>query len=125
MFDDQGKLIQAVNLKGDQHVEVGFERAHPLGPSGVLIVATNWHDNSNQSYSSQTLILGRSDGFAVIGVVRTFGDRFCRLGTTETATLQTRRPSGPMTQIEVEVRRTVQRYAANCGPSSGRSAYSW
>jgi hypothetical protein len=119
LLDGEGKLIQAVNVKGDQHAGVGLDRRHPIGNGGALITVSNWHDNSNQSYDNTMLVLAKPEGFSVIGDVLAFGDRFCRRGTTETTTIHTR-PTTPFALIEVEVSRSMRRIAK---PSAVRPAF--
>lgn len=119
LFDGDGKLIQAVNVKGDQHTGLGVDHANPVGDGGALVTVANWHDNSSQSYDDTMLVLAKPDGFSVIGNVSAFGDRVCREGTTETATIHTRPTRAFFAPIEVEVQRTVQKYAADCETKLG------
>ena len=62
LFDDKGKLVDAVNIRGDQHVSFSGEYVRPLGPDGALVTASLWHDNSSQSYDISSLILARPEG---------------------------------------------------------------
>ena len=50
LFDDAGKLVNAVNVRGDIHISFGENYVRPLGANGALVIAHNWHDNSEQSY---------------------------------------------------------------------------
>ena len=62
LFDDKGKLVDAVNIRGDQHVSFSGEYVRPLGPDGALVTASLRHDNSSQSYDISSLILARPEG---------------------------------------------------------------
>jgi hypothetical protein len=40
LFDDAGKLVDAVNVRGDQHVSFSGDYVRPLGPEGALVIAS-------------------------------------------------------------------------------------
>lgn len=124
MFDTDGRLIQVVNVRGDQHAAARVDHANPIGRGGALVTATNWHDNSNQSYNIDTLILARLDGFTVIGDILTFGDRFCRQGMTQQAKIRVLPDRGAFARITGTVTRRVQKYAEDCETKQGRPAVS-
>ncbi len=119
MFDDRGELVAAVNVKVDQHASGGVDHAHPIGAGGALVTATNWHDNSNQSYDILSLILARPGGFTAIGDVLSFGDHFCREQMTQQSSIRIVPDRAPFARIEAEVRRTVQKYAKDCETKRG------
>ncbi|MBV9964340.1 MAG: hypothetical protein JO008_01465, partial [Alphaproteobacteria bacterium] len=77
LFDDAGKLVDAVNVRGDQHVSFSGDYVRPLGPEGALVIASLWHDNSSQSYDISSLVLVRPEGFSSIGDVLALGSRRC------------------------------------------------
>jgi len=52
-----GTLVDAVNIKGDQHVSFSGNYIRELGPSGALVIVSNWHDNTSRSYDRTMLIL--------------------------------------------------------------------
>jgi hypothetical protein len=117
LFDDAGKLIDAVNVRGDQHVS--FEGVRLLGPIGVLFIAWNWHDNSDQSYDDPMLVLVKAGGFSSIGSLSAFGSRTCRDQFTEEPIIKIR-PASPMARIDVEVKRRTNKFAADCETKIGR-----
>ena len=125
LFDDNGKLIDAINIKGDQHAGLSADFVRPLGPAGpvgppgALVTTTNWHDNSDQSYDATTLLLVKPDGFSVIGEVLAFGDHDCRSQFTEEVKIETASGTGPMLRIDAEVKRRTQRFAADCETKRG------
>jgi hypothetical protein len=118
LFDAAGKLIDAVNVKGDQHVSFGDDYVRPLGAAGALVIASNWHDNSNQSYDIATLVLAKPDGFTSIGDVLAFGSRSCRDRFTEETVIRTA-PAAPMARIDALVKRREQKFAADCDTKRG------
>jgi hypothetical protein len=126
LFDFNGNLIDAVNVKGDQHTSVSADfvrplgRAGPIGPPGALATATNWHDNSDQSYDSTMLLLVKPDGFSEIGGVLAFGNHDCRSQFTEQAKIDPALGTGPMLRIDAAVTRRTQRFAADCITKIGR-----
>lgn len=117
MFDRDGKLIDAINVKGDQHASGDTPR--PLGAAGALIIAHNWHDNSSQSYDADSLILAKADGFSAIGNIFAFGSHDCRGQFTEDAVI-TMVPAKPMARIEVAVTREARKFAKDCETQLGR-----
>lgn len=119
LFDGAGKLLDAVNVKGDQHVSFAGDYIRPLGPDGALVIVSNWHDNSSQSYESTSLILAAKTGFVAIGDVLAFGSRSCRDQFTEETVTRTA-PAKPMARIDVEVKRRAQKFAADCTTKRGR-----
>jgi hypothetical protein len=120
LFDETGKLVDAVNLKGDQHISFSGEYVRPLGRSGALVIGSNWHDNSNQSYDLTMLVLARPDGFSSIGDIFAVGSRTCREATTEGTTVRVVKDGAPLARIDVEVRRSIQKLADNCETKRGR-----
>ena len=119
MFDGDGKLIDAVNLRGDQHLSFSGDYVRPLGSAGALIIGHNWHDNSDQSYDQDSLILVKPDGFSALGNVLAFGNRDCRSQFTEDATISTV-PAKPMARIEVAIKREARKFAEDCTTQVGR-----
>jgi len=77
LFDDSGKLVDAVNVKGDQHISFSGNYLRPLGRDGALVIASLWHDNSSQSYDITSLILARPQGLTSLGDVLALGSREC------------------------------------------------
>jgi len=118
--EDGGKLLDAVNVKGDQHVSFPGYYIRPLGPSGVLAIASTWHDNSNQSYDIDTLVLASADGFTAIGDVFAFGDRTCRERMTQSLSLRAVPDGAPMARIVAEVKRSIEKLAEDCETKKGR-----
>jgi len=114
LFDETGKLVDAVNVKGDQHVSFSGEYVRPLGTGGAVVIASNWHDNSNQSYDLTMLVLARPEGFSSIGDVFALGSRTCREVVTEETTVRVVRDGAPLARIDVEVRRRIQKLAEDC-----------
>ena len=118
LFDDSGKLVDAVNVRGDMHISFGENYVRPLGANGALVIAHNWHDNSEQSYDSDSLILVKPDGFSDIGGVFAFGERDCGEGPgsqfVEEAVIRVVPDGTPMARIDAEVRRTFQKFAQDC-----------
>jgi hypothetical protein len=119
LFDRDGKLIDAVNVKGDQHASFADDYLRPLGASGALVIAHNWHDNSSQSYDADSLILAKPDGFSAIGNIFAFGSRGCRGQFTEDTVIGTV-PAKPMARIEVAVTREARKFAEDCETQAGR-----
>ena len=117
LFDESGKLVDAVNVRGDQHVS--YEGVRPLGPTGALFIAWNWHDNSSQSYDDPMLVLVKTDGFSSIGSLPAFGSRGCRDQFTEQPII-TVAPATPMARIDAQVKRRTQKFAADCETKIGR-----
>jgi hypothetical protein len=114
LFDETGRLVDAVNVKGDQHVSFSGEYARPLGTGGALVIASNWHDNSNQSYDLTMLTLARPEGLSSIDDVFALGSRTCREVVTEETTVRVVRDGAPLARIDVEVRRRIQKLAEDC-----------
>jgi hypothetical protein len=117
LFDEAGKLVDAVNVRGDQHVSL--EAFRPLGPTGALGIAWNWHDNSDQSYDDPMLVLVKADGFSSIGNLPAFGSRSCRDQFTEEPII-TIKPATPMARIDAQIKRRTQKFAADCETKIGR-----
>ena len=122
LFAADGKLIEAVNVKGDQHISFSGNYVRPLGPDGALVIASNWHDNSSQSYDISSLLLVKSDGFAPIGDVFAFGSRDCEAGFTEDAKITTTADATGLARIDAIVTRSAQKYAEDCEQKIGKSA---
>jgi hypothetical protein len=120
MFDGDGKLIDAVNLRGDQHLTFSGDYFRPLGSAGALIIGHNWHDNSNQSYDLDSLVLAGPAGFFALGDVFAFGNRDCQRQFTEDATISTI-PAKPMARIEVAIKREARKFAEDCETQLGRT----
>jgi hypothetical protein len=116
LFDPEGKLIDAVNVRGDQHVSL--EAFRPLGSAGALGIARNWHDNSDQSYDDPVLVLAKPSGFSAIGDVRAFGSHDCRALFTEEPVISIE-PAVPMARIDAVVNRRTQKFAADCETKIG------
>jgi len=119
LFDAAGKLVDAVNIRGDQHVSFSGDYVRPLGSDGALVIASLWHDNSDQSYDITSLVLAKPGGFSVIGEVLAFGSRDCRSQFTEEAKIDLARGTGPMLRIDGAVTRRAQRLAADCETRTG------
>jgi hypothetical protein len=119
MFDGDGKLVDAVNLRGDQHLTFSGDYFRPLGSAGALVIGHNWHDNSNQSYDLDSLTLAAPGGFSAIGDVFAFGSRDCQRQFTEDAKISVV-PTKPMARIEVAVTREASKFAADCATKVGR-----
>ena len=119
LFDAAGKLVDAVNIRGDQHVSFSGDYVRPLGSDGALVIASLWHDNSDQSYDITSLLLAKPGGFSVIGEVLAFGSRDCRSQFTEEAKLDLAPRTGPMLRIDGAVTRRAQRLAADCETKTG------
>jgi hypothetical protein len=119
MFDGDGKLVDAVNLRGDQHLSFSGDYVRPLGSAGALVIGHNWHDNSDQSYDLDSLILAAPGGFSVIDDVFAFGSRDCQGKFTEDAKISIV-PAKPMARIEVAVKRETRKFAADCTTQVGR-----
>ena len=117
MFDGDGKLIDLVNAKGDQHLSFADDYLRPLGPAGALVIAWSFHDNSNESYDDIWLILAKPDGFSEIGAVSPFGSRDCHGRFTEEAVIRT---APAMPRIDVEVTRRATKFAKDCVTKRGR-----
>jgi hypothetical protein len=96
----------------------------PLGANGAVVIAHNWHDNSAQSYDSDSLILVKSNGFSDIGGVFAFGERDCGEGPgsqfVEEAIIRVVPDGMQMARIDAEVRRTIQKLAQDCSTKIGR-----
>jgi hypothetical protein len=120
LFDETGRLVDAVNVKGDQHVSFSGDYVRKLGRRGALVLASNWHDNSSQSYDATMLILARSDGLSPIGNVLTLGSRSCPEAMSESTTVRVMPDGAAFTRISVDVRRTVQKLAEDCETKRGR-----
>ena len=126
LFDDKGELVDVVNLKGDQHggLEANFLTplgpASPDGPPGALITATDWHDNSSQSYDATMLVLVKPDGFSAIGELLAFGSHVCRRQFTEEAKFEVAPRTGPMRRIDATITRDTTRFATDCEAKIGR-----
>jgi hypothetical protein len=119
MFDGDGRLVDAVNLRGDQHLSFSGDYIRPLGSAGALVIGHNWHDNSNQSYDLDSLILAKPSGFSVIGDVFAFGSRDCQGQFTEDAKISTI-PAKPMARIEIAIKREARKFATDCATRIGR-----
>jgi len=119
LFDDKGKLVDAVNIRGDQHVSFSGEYVRPLGPDGALVTASLWHDNSSQSCDISSLILARPEGLSSLGDVLAFGSRDCRDQFTERTKIGLT-ASVPMTRIDAAITRRTVRYADDCETKLGR-----
>ena len=122
LFDETGKLVDAVNVKGDQHASFSGDYVRPLGTGGALVIASSWHDNSNQSYDLTMLILAKPDGLSSIGDVFALGSRTCREVMTEETTVRVARDGAPLARIDVEVRRRIQKLAEDCETKLSRPA---
>jgi hypothetical protein len=127
LFGGSGKLVDAVNVRGDIHVSFSGDYVRPLGAGGALVIAHNWHDNSEQSYDADALILVKPDGFSAIGNVLAFGARGCgENGKPGELLLEQSKvrvaPNGdPLARIEVTVTRSLQKLAADdCNRTLGQ-----
>ena len=120
LFDDKGGLVDVINLKGDQHGGLGANFLTPLGPAGALVTATNWHDNSDQSYDATILVLVKADGFSSIDTLLAFGSRDCTNMFTEQAKVDAAPGTGPMPRLDAAVTRESHRFAADCKTKIGR-----
>jgi hypothetical protein len=114
LYDATGKLVDAVNVKGDQHVSFSGEYVRSLGTGGALVIASSWHDNSNQSYDLTMPILARPEGFSSIGDVFALGSRTCREVVSEETAIRVVRDGALLARIDVEVRRRIQKLAEDC-----------
>jgi hypothetical protein len=119
MFDGDGELIDAVNVKGDQHASTGDD-VRSLGAAGSLIIAHNWHDNSSQSYDAKSLIFAGSNGFSSIGDVLAFGSRTCRGQFTEETEIAVV-PTGSMARIDAAIVREAVKFVDDCETKIGRA----
>jgi hypothetical protein len=122
LFDDTGKLVDAVNVKGDQHVSFSGSYIRELGPSGALVIVSNWHDNTSRSYDGTMLILARAEGLSSIGDVLALGSRDCAQGTSMAEETRVRVAQGdaPFARIDVVVTRSVQKLAEDCKTGRGQ-----
>jgi hypothetical protein len=129
LFDSAGKLVDAVNIKGDQHVSFTGDYVRPLGPDGALVIASLWHDNSDQSYDGTALVLARPDGFSAIGGMLALGSRSCGNSDSqepgelvlEQGSVRVVPDGRPFARIEVEVKRSTQKLdASDCETKIGR-----
>jgi len=117
LFDATGKLVDAVNVKGDQHVSFAGDYVRQLGADGALVIASLWHDNSSQSYDISSLVLATPKGFASIGDILALGSHECGDGEThkpgellqEESIVRVVPNGDPLARIEAEVKRTVQK----------------
>jgi hypothetical protein len=117
LFDEQGKLVDAVNVRGDVHASL--EAFYSLGPAGALGVAWNWHDNSDQSYDDPMLVFATPDGLSAIDNLPAFGSHSCRVQFTEDPVIRIK-PGVPMARIEGKIIRRTQKFAADCETKIGR-----
>jgi hypothetical protein len=119
LFDDAGELVDAVNVKGDQHVSFSDDYVRPLGPNGALVIASLWHDNSSMSYDISSLLLATPAGFSTIGNVLALGSRMCgEDGKNGELLLEESKirvvPNGdPLARIDAAVTRSLQRLDAD------------
>ncbi|HEV2186094.1 MAG TPA: hypothetical protein VGR70_02735 [Stellaceae bacterium] len=125
LFDASGKLVDAVNVKGDQHVSFSGDYVRPLGADGALVIASLWHDNSSQSYDISSLILARPEGLSSIGDVFALGSRDCDGKTnstvTEEAAVRVVPDGNPLARIDVAVERDIQKLGSDCETQIGRA----
>ena len=123
LFDETGKLVDAVNVKGDQHVSFGADYVRKLGAGGALVIASNWHDNTSRSFDGTMLVLARPEGLSSIGDVQAIGSRDCeqRKSVGEEAAVRVTPDGAPFARIDVEVRRTIDTLAEDCKTRRGRS----
>jgi hypothetical protein len=121
LFDGDGKIVDAVNLQGDQHISFIDDYVRPLGPEGVLVTGWNWHDNSDQSYDDAELVIAKADGLTSIDGVFAFGSRDCRSQFTESPTIRVVPRSGTMARIEASVRRESKKFAEDCNTQVGKT----
>jgi hypothetical protein len=123
LFDASGRLVDAVNVKGDQHVSFSGDYVRPLGPDGALVIASLWHDNSSQSYDISSLLLAQSRGFSSIGDVFALGSRACDGNTgemlTEESTIRVTPESAPFARVDVTVQRSIQKLGDDCETKIG------
>jgi hypothetical protein len=128
LFDASGKLIDAVNIKGDQHVSFSGDYVRPLGPDGALVIGSLWHDNSEQSYDGTSLILALPSGLASIGGALALGSRACGADDKsgelllENTTVRVVPDGRRLARIELETRRSIQRLAGDCETKIGHEA---
>lgn len=127
LFDADGKLVDAVNIKGDQHVSFSGDYVRPLGRDAALVLPSLWHDNSSQSYDITSLVLARPGGLSSIGDVLALGSRICgEHGKPGEQILEESKvrvvPDGhPLARIEVEVKRSIQKLdGEDCQTKIGR-----
>jgi len=113
LFDSAGKLIDAVNVRGDVHVSFSDNYVRPLGAGGALVIAHNWHDNSAQSYDADALILAKPDGLSAIGSLLAFGERVCdgKSGSlmTEESKITVKPDGQPFARIGATIERRMSR----------------
>jgi hypothetical protein len=123
LLDETGKLVDAVNVKGDQHVSFGADYVRKLGAGGALVIASNWHDNTSRSFDGTMLVLARPEGLSSIGDVQAIGSRDCeqRMSVGEQTAVRVTPDGAPFARIDVEVRRTVETLAEDCKTRRGRS----
>jgi hypothetical protein len=125
LFDAAGKLVDAVNVRGDQHVSFSGDYVRPLGPDGALVIASLWHDNSSQSYDITSLILARPGGLTAIDNALALGSRICGDDKPGELLLENSAvrvvPDGRrFARIEIETRRSVQKLDDDCETKIGR-----
>lgn len=98
------KLRDVLNVGLDR--DTGFPDAalQPLGPQSQLIVVSNSHWNSQQSYRDLTLVLAQPDRLQIIDDVMTFSETLCGLRRTQEPHISVKKEATmPMAAIRVDV----------------------
>jgi hypothetical protein len=113
LFDEKGKLVDAVNVKGERYTVMMIGEVRPLGRLGALLTVESGPDVTGKAGSDTAFILIQVGGFAVIGTVHRTNSRTCREEVGEGISIDVV-PEGPMARINVEQQRSIQQFAEDC-----------
>jgi hypothetical protein len=114
LFDEKGKLVDAVNVKGERYTVMMIGEVRPLGRLGALLTVESGPEVTGKAGSDTAFILIRAGGFAAIGTVHRTNSRTCREEVGEGISIDVVPEGGPLARINVEQQRFIQQFAEDC-----------
>ena len=118
--DGQGKLLDAANVKQDEHYFFPPDFVQPLGAGGQLVVVNGGHTKAGEGFETRILVLATEAKLAYIGGVSAHNQGACQSETWEKPTIRTApRPTG-FAEVAAEVESTVKRKGADCVTPQGK-----
>ncbi len=117
--EGEGRMLDAVDVRTDQHTSYDEPMIRSLGKDGALLVSKGWHGNSNQSYRISSLILAGADKLSFIGEFFVYGEADCRSQIIEKDAVKLI-PSQPMAEIQVSIAHQVAKLRNDCSTIIGK-----
>ena len=120
LFDGDGKLLDAADVKQDRNYAFGRDFTHSLGPDGALVVITNFHINAGEGYDTETLVLATADRLTPIGSVFARSEQNCRRWISQEATIGIAPDYGPFARITGYIKTATRLLAPDCQTPQGK-----